>query len=185
MTSEICSGLWFIAELCFILIAFCTTAVGTSCPGGVGSVKCVISTATAGALRREERHRREDGLDGETWSFITVPTESVGERARKLWAGEGGWKRLLCFRGQRMSVSPRVPLVLPRYLCLRLMVKLAGLLIHFAVTGPWDQPHDLILSSELPGVVAVFLVGAKSCRSQWCHSYSTVRLIPLLCILLI
>lgn len=99
--------------------------------------------------------------------------------------GEGGWKRLLCFRGQRMSFSPRVPLVLPRYLCLRLMVKLAGLLIHFAVTGPWDQPHDLILSSELPGVVAVFLVGAKSCRSQWCHSYSTVRLIPLLCILLI
>lgn len=142
MTSEICSGLWFIAELCFILIAFCTTAVGTSCPGGVGSVKCVISTATVGALRREERHGKRRWVGWEKHDPSLQCRQSVGERARILWTVRGkGDKRGLC-----ALVGRECPSLLEFpwcYLCLRLMVKLTGLLIDFAVSGPWDQPHRI------------------------------------------
>lgn len=46
----------------------------------------------------------------------------------------------MCFWGQRMSFSPRVPLTLP---VLKITVKLTGLLMCFAILGPWDQPHKI------------------------------------------
>lgn len=29
--------------------------------------------------------------------------------------------------------------------------------------------QGLIWNNEFPGLVAVFLIGVKSCRTQWCH----------------
>lgn len=121
MTSESCSGWWFIAELCFIFIDFCTPAVGTSCPGDVVSVKYIISTTPLEEQRREDWHsvtwrRRRAGQEKHEPLFLTGKVcqgrwwENCGQ-----WVGrrDKGEKRPARFWGQRMSFSLRVPLTLP------------------------------------------------------------------------
>lgn len=150
--------------------------MGTGCPGGVGSVKCVISTATAGAQRGEERHGKRRWVGWEKHDPSLLYRQSLWGRGQENCDWGKGDRRGFCALAGRGC-----PLVLEFpwcYLCLRLMVKLAGLL---RALGSATQ--GLILSSELPAVVAVFLGGAESCRNQWCHSYSTAMLIPFLWIL--
>lgn len=75
--------------------------MGTSCPGGVGSVKCVISTATVGALRREERHGREDGLAGRNM-ILHYCTDRVcwGEGKKIVSWGKGGKSGFCALEGR-------------------------------------------------------------------------------------
>lgn len=67
-----------------------------------------------------------------------------------------------------MSFSPRVPLMLPVLKINGKTDRTADMLWCLRALGSATQ--DLIQSSELRGMVAIFLAGAKSCRHQWCHS---------------
>lgn len=131
------------------------------------SKMCYFHSNCRSSEERGEAREEKMAWMGETWSFITVQTESVGERARKLWAGGRGIRDFCALAGRGCPSVLEFPWC---YLCLRLMVKLTGLLILFAVSGLWDQPHRVWFGTvNLPGVVAAFLVGTKSCRTQWCH----------------
>lgn len=70
-----------------------------------------------------------------------------------------------------MSFSPRVPLMLP---VLKINGKTDRTAIHFAVSGLWDQPHRMRLGAV--NYLVGFLVGAKSCRNQWCHSLTQCQI---------
>lgn len=183
MTSEICSGLWFIAELCFILIAFCTTAVGASCPGGVGSGKCVISTATAGALRREERHGKRRWVGWEKHDPSLLYTVCWGEGKKIVSWGKGDKRDFCALVGRGCPSVLEFPWC---YLCSRLMVKLTALLMHFAVqglgislTGSHSEQWIAWYGCCIPGR------GEKLQESMVPLCYAMTRLIHLLCILLI
>lgn len=56
------------------------------------------------------------------------------------WGGKGDKRGLCALVGRECPSLLEFPWC---YLCLRLMVKLTGLLIDFAVSGPWDQPHRI------------------------------------------
>lgn len=127
---------------------------------------------------------REDVSDGRNMILHYCTDRVCGGEGRKIVSWGKGDRRGFCaLEGRGCPSVLRVPLVLPVLKINGKTDRTADTLCCHRALGSATQ--DLILSSELPGVVAVFLVGAKSCRNQWCHSYSTVRLIPLLCILLI
>lgn len=139
--------------------------MGSSCPGGVGSVKCVICTATAGGRRGTGR---EDGSDGRNVILHYCTDRVCWGEGKKIVSWGKGDERGFCFSWQRMSFSPGVPLMLPVLKINGKTDRTADTLCCLRALGSATQ--GLILSSELPGMVAVFLVGAKSCRNQWCHS---------------
>lgn len=62
--------------------------MGTNCPGGIGSVKCVISTATVGALRRGTG--REDGLDGRNMILCYCTDRVCWGEGKNIVDSEGG-----------------------------------------------------------------------------------------------
>lgn len=127
---------------------------------------------------------REDVSDGRNMILHYCTDRGCGGEGRKIVSWGKGDRRGFCaLEGRGCPSVLRVPLVLPVLKINGKTDRTADTLCCHRALGSATQ--DLILSSELSGVVAVFLVGAKSCRNQWCHSYSTVRLIPLLCILLI
>lgn len=91
----------------------------------------------------EERHGKRRWVGWEKHDPSLLYRQSLLGRGQEYcgqWGGKGDKRGLCALAGRECPSVLEFPWC---YLCLRLMVKLTGLLICLAVSGPWDQPHRI------------------------------------------
>lgn len=103
---------------------------------GVSKMCYFHSNCRSTEERGEARKRRWVGWEKHDPSLLYRVCWGEGKKIVS-W-GKGGKRGFCALEGRGCPSVLEFPWC---YLCLRLMVKLTGLLIHLAVSGLWDQPH--------------------------------------------